>query len=122
MIAAYSTQDQKKLQIVAGWMRDAFGVNRDSKFAGIIELDGLPTASYLKNLRDVMPEQASDRTTPPARDMTLEDGLSVGGYPEAFGSGDFAAAGDAGHAVSRGALEEHRRRAIAARPRRLTRR
>ncbi|WP_204303103.1 flagellar motor protein MotB, partial [Klebsiella pneumoniae] len=40
MIAAYSTQDQKKMQVVAGSMRDAFGVNKESKFAGIIESTG----------------------------------------------------------------------------------
>ena len=28
MVAAYSTQDQKKLQLVAGSMRDAFGVKQ----------------------------------------------------------------------------------------------
>ena len=29
MLAAYSTQDQKKLQLVAGSMRDAFGTSGD---------------------------------------------------------------------------------------------
>ena len=31
MVAAYSTQDQKKLQLVAGSMRDAFGATRESR-------------------------------------------------------------------------------------------
>ena len=85
MIAAYSTQDQKKMQMVAGSMRDAFGVNKESRFAGIIEADGLPTADHLKNLRDVDPEKASDRTTPPNPQATAEDGLTDRGYPQAFG-------------------------------------
>jgi chemotaxis protein MotB len=84
MVAAYSTQDQRKLQIVAGSMRDAFGVNPESRFAGIIEVDGIPTASQVKNLRDVPPEQASDHTTPNDLDRR-EDGLSVTSYDRGFG-------------------------------------
>ena len=50
MIAAYSTQDQKKLQAVAGSMRDAFGVNKESRFSGIIEKDGMSAADKLQHL------------------------------------------------------------------------
>ena len=85
MIAAYSTQDQKKLQMVAGSMRDAFGTNKESKYAGIIESEGLPTADHVKYLRDVPPERASDRTTPPTIDSGLDDGAPDRGYPDAFG-------------------------------------
>jgi len=84
MLVAFSTQDQRKLQIVAGSMRDAFGVNPESRFAGIIEIDGIPTASQVKNLRDVPPERATDHTTPNALDRT-EDGLSVTTYDRGFG-------------------------------------
>ncbi|KOX41768.1 MULTISPECIES: flagellar motor protein MotB [Methylobacterium] len=85
MIAAYSTQDQKKMQMVAGSMRDAFGVNTESKFAGIIETDGLPAADHVKHLRDIPPEQATDRTTPPRLDKSSEFGLTDTGKPENFG-------------------------------------
>ena len=51
MVAAYSTQDQKKLQLVAGSMRDAFGTSKESRYAGIIEQDAIPTKSRLKNAR-----------------------------------------------------------------------
>ena len=51
MVAAYSTQDQRKLQLVAGSMRDAFGVRQDSRLAGIIEQEGIPTKTLLKNAR-----------------------------------------------------------------------
>jgi chemotaxis protein MotB len=85
MIAAYSTQDQKKLQAVAGSMRDAFGVNKESRFAGIIEKDGLPSASRLRDLRDVTPDKASDRTTPPSPDDVYEDGVPQNGYRDGFG-------------------------------------
>jgi chemotaxis protein MotB len=85
MIAAYSTQDQKKMQLVAGSMRDAFGVHKESRFAGIIEVDGLPTADKLKNKREVPPEQASDHTAPATADLGLDEGIPQNGYPEGFG-------------------------------------
>ncbi|NEU11486.1 flagellar motor protein MotB [Methylobacterium sp. BTF04] len=85
MVAAYSTQDQKKLQIVAGSMRDAFGTSKESKFAGIIEKDGLPSADRVKYLRDIPPEEATDHTTPPTVQGVVEDGLPDKGYPEGSG-------------------------------------
>ena len=61
MIAAYSTQDQKKLQLVAGSMRDAFGSTKESRYAGVVEQDGIPVRDKLKNARNAPPEQATDR-------------------------------------------------------------
>jgi chemotaxis protein MotB len=83
MVAAYSTQDQRKLQIVAGSMRDAFGVSKESRYAGIIEQDGLPTRSRLKNPQPIPPEDATDHTRPPDADLK-DDGLSVA-FDRAFG-------------------------------------
>ncbi|MBI5129809.1 MAG: flagellar motor protein MotB [Rhodopseudomonas palustris] len=40
VLVSYSTQDVKKLQIVAGSMRDAFGVQREMRYSGIVETDG----------------------------------------------------------------------------------
>ena len=75
MIAAYSTQDQKKLQGVAGSMRDAFGSTKDSRLAGIIEQDGIPVRAKLRNARLSPPEEASDHTSP--NELTSrDDGLS----------------------------------------------
>jgi chemotaxis protein MotB len=85
MIAAYSTQDQKKMQAVAGSMRDAFGVNKESRFAGIIEKDGLPDADQVKHRRDIPPELASDHTTPPAVDGHIDEGMPDKGYPDGAG-------------------------------------
>jgi chemotaxis protein MotB len=48
MLVAFSSQDSNKLKIVAGSMREAFGVQTQSRFSGIIESDGLPTRSRLK--------------------------------------------------------------------------
>ena len=64
MLVSYSTQDTAKLKIVAGSMRDAFGVQSDSRYSGVIESDGLPTRSWVKNNAHVSPEQASNTTSP----------------------------------------------------------
>jgi chemotaxis protein MotB len=63
MIVAYSTQDQRKLQIVAGSMRDAFGTTKDSRLAGIVEKDGIPVKTQLRNARLASPEMASQMTS-----------------------------------------------------------
>ena len=59
MLVAFSTQDQKKLQIVAGSMREAFGTQKDTRYSGIVEIDGLPTRPRLKNAAHIQPEDAS---------------------------------------------------------------
>ena len=43
MLVAFSTQDANKLKVVAGSMRDAFGVQSEARYSGIVESDGLPT-------------------------------------------------------------------------------
>ncbi|MCF8478077.1 MAG: flagellar motor protein MotB [Pseudolabrys sp.] len=59
MLVAFSTQDQAKLQVVAGSMRDAFGVQDKVRYSGIIEMLGLPTRPKLKNVANVDPSEAS---------------------------------------------------------------
>jgi chemotaxis protein MotB len=49
MLLAFSTQDQAKLKIVAGSMREAFGVQTQNRYSGVVELDGLPTRAKLKS-------------------------------------------------------------------------
>jgi len=68
MLVAFSTQDQQKLKIVAGSMREAFGVQTQSRYSGIIESDGLPTRPRLKNTAHVNPEDASNTPTPDQQD------------------------------------------------------
>ncbi|HTC96101.1 MAG TPA: flagellar motor protein MotB [Bradyrhizobium sp.] len=68
MLVAFSTQDQQKLKIVAGSMRDAFGVQTTSRFSGIIESDGVPTRPKLKNVAHVNPDEASNTPTPDQQD------------------------------------------------------
>src|SRR4029450_10190891 len=64
MLVAFSTQDQVKLQIVAGSMRDAFGVQAPIRCSGVIKTPGLPTCPKLKNAQPIPPEEASATPTP----------------------------------------------------------
>jgi chemotaxis protein MotB len=68
MLVAFSNQDQQKLQIVAGSMRDAFGVQQNVRYSGIIEVPGLPTRPKLKNSAHIPPEEASANPTPDEHD------------------------------------------------------
>ena len=67
MLVAFSTQDQVKLQVVAGSMRDAFGVQDRVRYSGVIEIDGLPTRPKLKNAAPIPPEEASATPAPDQR-------------------------------------------------------
>jgi chemotaxis protein MotB len=64
MLVAFSTQDQVKLQVVAGSMRDAFGVQDKVRYSGVIEVPGLPTRPKLKNVSRIAPEDASPTPAP----------------------------------------------------------
>jgi len=64
MLVAFSTQDQAKLNIVAGSMRDAFGVQDKVRYSGVIEVPGLPTRPKLKSVAQIQPEDASATPTP----------------------------------------------------------
>src|SRR6476659_3717342 len=68
MLVAFSTQDQAKLQVVAGSMRDAFGVQDRVHYSGIIEVLGLPTRPRLKNAAHVDPSEASATPSPDEHD------------------------------------------------------
>jgi chemotaxis protein MotB len=74
MLVAFSSQDQKKLQIVAGSMRDAFGVQTNVRYSGVIEVDGLPTRPKLKNAAHVDPQDASATPTSDEQDHKREHG------------------------------------------------
>src|SRR5258708_13174431 len=71
MLVAFSNQDQQKLKIVAGSMREAFGVQTDARHTGIIESDGLPTRPKLKNTAHIPPQQATNTPTPNQPDRHL---------------------------------------------------
>jgi chemotaxis protein MotB len=67
MLVAFSTQDQNKLKMVAGSMREAFGV-QEARYSGVIETDGLPTRPRLKNSDHVPPDEASNTPSPNEHD------------------------------------------------------
>jgi chemotaxis protein MotB len=77
MLVAFSTMDNNKLKIVAGSMRDAFGVQTEKRYSGIIESDGLPTRPKLKNSAHIPPEESSDTPTPDQVDKELEAGARI---------------------------------------------
>jgi chemotaxis protein MotB len=68
MLVAFSTQDQAKLQVVSGSMRDAFGVQDKVRYSGIIEVLGLPTRPKLKNAAHIDPAEASATPGPDDND------------------------------------------------------
>lgn len=68
MLVAFSTQDQAKLQVVAGSMRDAFGVQDRVRYSGIIEVLGLPTRPKLKSAAHIDPSEASATPSPDEHD------------------------------------------------------
>lgn len=77
MLVAFSTQDAQKLKIVAGSMRDAFGVQTQSRYSGIIESDGVPTRPKLKNTAHIPPEEASNTPTPDQQDNQKTTGAKL---------------------------------------------
>ncbi len=74
MLVAFSTQDQQKLKIVAGSMREAFGVQDQVRYSGIIEVLGLPTRPKLKNAANIDPTEASPTPTPDDNDKQRKYG------------------------------------------------
>ena len=76
MLVAFSTQDQGKLQVVAGSMRDAFGVQQ-RRYSGVIEMLGLPTRPKLKNAAHIRPEDASVTPGPDAKDLNRNYGVKT---------------------------------------------
>jgi chemotaxis protein MotB len=77
MLVAFSTMDNNKLKIVAGSMRDAFGVQTQVRYSGIVESDGLPTRPKLKNVDHVSPEESSANPTPDEQDRSRATGAKL---------------------------------------------
>src|SRR5271154_4272309 len=77
MLVAFSTMDNNKLKIVAGSMRDAFGVQSDVRYSGIIESDGLPTRPKLKNTDHISPEESSNTPTPDEQERNRTEGARL---------------------------------------------
>ena len=50
LLISFSIQDKQKLQVVAGSMKDAFGIQFVNKKAGMIEIEGAPVRQYVKQV------------------------------------------------------------------------
>lgn len=48
LIISFSTQDQQKVAVVSGSLRDAFGIRPIERRAGIVEVDGVPIRRHIK--------------------------------------------------------------------------
>jgi len=77
MLVAFSTMDNAKLKVVAGSMRDAFGVQTESRYSGIVESDGLPTRPRLKNAAHVSPDETSNTPSPEQEEKQYTNGAKL---------------------------------------------
>ena len=78
MLVAFSNQDARKMQAVAGSMRDAFGVQTDARESGIVESNGLPTRERLKNAAHIRPEDSSITPTADEHGSDFRNGQGSG--------------------------------------------
>ncbi|WP_150522688.1 OmpA/MotB family protein [Roseibium sediminis] len=60
LIISFSIQDKQKMQVVAGSMKDAFGVTDSSRKVGVIEVQGIPIRDYMKDISQVEQDLDSD--------------------------------------------------------------
>ncbi len=92
LIISFSIQDETKLQVVAGSVRDAFGVRRDWQARSLVEIDGRPKVKHMQlppheNVVVFMPkpdrlppEDAKDESDVPAEPTPIvEDGAAGAG-------------------------------------------
>jgi len=84
MLVAFSTQDQAKMKLVAGLMRDAFGMQRQNRFASMIEINGTPTKPFLKNAKFLPPEEGTDQAGPLIGEKR-DEGLDLATNDRTFG-------------------------------------
>lgn len=61
LLISFSVPDTKKLKIVAGSMRDAFGFQQEMIVTGMVEVDGNPRFEYA---RDLMPMPVKNKVGP----------------------------------------------------------
>ncbi len=63
LIISFSIQDREKLQVVAGSMKDAFGVKENSRRNGIIEVAGIPIRNFMKDVSQRPQAEETDFAT-----------------------------------------------------------
>ena len=60
LLISFSIQDKHKLQVVAGSMREAFGIKYVARKAGMIEREGSPVREYVRSVSPMMRDTDSD--------------------------------------------------------------
>ncbi|MDR4306702.1 flagellar motor protein MotB [Chelatococcus sambhunathii] len=68
VLVAFSTQDKKKMAIVAGSMREAFGSQKEVIADGIIDIEGSPARTILLNNDARSPDETSNLAGPLSKD------------------------------------------------------
>lgn len=63
LIISFSIQDKEKLQVVAGSMREAFGVEQESRYRGMIEIEGIPIREYVQRVSMIDNQRDSEVET-----------------------------------------------------------
>ena len=72
MLVAFSNQDARKMQVATGSMREAFGVQKDANYSGVVESDSRAPRSKIKNAAHVKPEDSSVTPTPDEQGADLK--------------------------------------------------
>jgi len=83
LIVSYSIQDQVKMEVVAGSMRDAFGVAEQRRYAGDIKLDGVPEERQPGNVRSTAMPSGEGFTTDLAAYPNIGSSGRNGGFEHA---------------------------------------
>ena len=63
LLISFSIQDKEKLQVVAGSMREAFGIKYEERRAGMVEKEGSPVRDYVRTVSPVAREADTDFAT-----------------------------------------------------------
>ncbi|MCF6326560.1 MAG: flagellar motor protein MotB [Devosiaceae bacterium] len=63
LLISFSIQDTEKLQIVAGSVKEAFGIRMEEQRAGVVERDGNPQRDFVKRLSLVENEENTEFAT-----------------------------------------------------------
>jgi chemotaxis protein MotB len=79
LLISFSIQDTRKLQIVAGSVKEAFGIVEEQKRAGVIERDGNPQRLYLKRL-SLQQSQNNTEFATERNDLNEQQGPNVNTY------------------------------------------
>lgn len=78
VLVAFSTQDKKKMAIVAGSMREAFGSQKLVIADGVVDIGGSPARTELLNNEARTPEETSDLAGPLSKDRADTEAAARG--------------------------------------------